>query len=386
MKRKSHLILSLFLLQINVYLIAQCTDSGKPFWSPLPGSNATSGTFNYPSTAAIGTIAVSPSGSNAYNNPSTTSLVTNMAFFTKQARQSVSFTFNTPISKATTMTTTNVSMVSTNESFKLSSLGRTEAQVITAKSETGNTVFPIWSADSANVEVTGLNNNEIKGRSSTGFAAFSFAVPILSLSINGYDTVTAISGVNVILQPVCAAATIPVELSFFKAKFNQNSVKLNWQTAFEKNNKGFDIERSIDAQSWDNIGFVKGQGNATLATNYAFEDKDPLSILIYYRLKQIDFDGKESYSNIESVASKDKKTGFKIYPNPAQNFTTNIEFEDNLVGGTLQIINTNGSVLKTEVIDNQLITLDLSTFPSGLYFVKIFSNQTVFSDKIIVKQ
>jgi hypothetical protein len=385
MKKKLHLFLSLIFFQYNFYLIAQCTDSDKPVWSPLPGTNATSGTLTYPSTAATATIAISPSGSNAYNNPSTTNLITNMAYFTKQGLQSVSFTFNTPISKATTLTPTNVSMVSTNESFRLSSIGTSEGQIVTATDNLGVTVYPIWS-NTTNASITGTNNNEITGTGSNGASEFSFAVPVKSVSIGPKSGVTATSGVNVILQPVCASATIPVELTFFKAKPNKNSVKLNWQTASEKNNKGFEIERSADAKSWDNIGFVKGQGNATLTTNYAFEDKYPLSILTYYRLKQIDFDGKESYSNVESIVRKDLKTGFKVYPNPTQNKTTYIEVENNLIGGMIQIMNTNGSVLKTEVIDNQLITLDLSALPTGLYFVKAQNNQAVFSDKIIIGQ
>jgi Secretion system C-terminal sorting domain len=383
MKKKLHLFLFFILTLFNSNLLAQCTDSGKPIWSPVPGVNSASGTFNYPSTAAKGTIAVSPNGSNAYNDPSTTSLVTNMAFFTKQGLQTVVFTFNTVLSKATTLTPTNVIGVSTNESFRLSSVGTTEGQIVSATDISGIVVYPIW-ANSSNVAFSGVNNNEITGTGSTGASEFSFAVPIKTLTIAPKSGVIASSGLNVILQPVCAAASLPVELTFFRAKQSNDIVKLTWQTASEKNNKSFEILRSIDAKTWVNIGLVKGQGSSDVITNYIFEDNYPLSILTYYRLKQVDFDGKETYSNIESVSLKNTQKGFKIYPNPIENKIATIDLNEDMIGGSIHILNSMGSVLKSQPIHNQSITLDLLSLPVGLYVVKAQKNSVLFLEKIMI--
>jgi hypothetical protein len=377
------LFLPIFTL-FHFQLFAQCTDSGKPFWSPsLPATNSSTGVFEYPSTAAKGTMTIS-SGSNAFLNPSTTSLVTNMAYFTKQGLQNVTITFNTLISKAVTKTATNVSMVSTNESFRLSSVGTTEGQIVSATDASGAIVYPNW-ASTSNAVISGANNNEITGSGSNGASEFSFAVPIKSLSIAPTATGAATSGLNVILYPVCAAASLPIELTFFKAKATNNSVKLFWQTASEKNNKGFEIERSIDTKTWENIGGVKGLGTSNVLVDYIFEDKGPLSILTYYRLKQVDFDGSEGYSNIESVALKNTQKGLKIYPNPTQNKATTLALGDDMVGGSVRIFNSVGSVLLRQNIDNQTITLDLLSIPHGLYFIEAQNGSQRFVDKLIVK-
>jgi hypothetical protein len=83
---------------------------------------------------------------------------------------------------------------------------------------------------------------------------------------------------------------LPVKLIYFDAKYNQNNVEINWATASEINNNFFVIEYSADAQNWDVLAQVAGSGNSTEVLNYEYQHFTKDSY--YYRLKQVDFDGK----------------------------------------------------------------------------------------------
>jgi len=96
---------------------------------------------------------------------------------------------------------------------------------------------------------------------------------------------------------------LPVELTSFTAKVSGGKVQLDWTTATEINNSGFDIERSFDGSTFTSVGFVKGNGTTTEPREYSFIDKFEFKATqsIYYRLKQFDYDGSVNYSNIISV-------------------------------------------------------------------------------------
>ena len=120
-----------------------------------------------------------------------------------------------------------------------------------------------------------------------------------------------------------ANSPLPVELTSFTANVSGGNVTLNWQTATEENNYGFEVERGIGKgalgnSSWEKVGFVQGNGNSNSTKEYSFTDKAVSNGNYSYRLKQIDNDGKYKYSNVIEV-------GFKMpalfslaqnYPNP----------------------------------------------------------------------
>ncbi len=120
-------------------------------------------------------------------------------------------------------------------------------------------------------------------------------------------------------------STAPVELTFFTAKGMDETVLLNWSTATEVNNYGFEVERSVnEAEDWETVGFVHGHGNSNSPQEYSFVDSNPLNVSTSYRLKQIDSDGSFEYSNIitvELVLSKEFKLS-QNYPNPFNPSTT----------------------------------------------------------------
>jgi hypothetical protein len=95
--------------------------------------------------------------------------------------------------------------------------------------------------------------------------------------------------------------TLPVALTDFKASKQHNAVLLQWQTASEQNSASFIIERSADGKDFDAIGNVRAAGNSTTNKSYRYEDASPLKGNNYYRLKQVDADGKISYSDVRSI-------------------------------------------------------------------------------------
>ncbi len=116
---------------------------------------------------------------------------------------------------------------------------------------------------------------------------------------------------------------LPVELTSFTALAASNNVQLKWNTATEINNSGFAIERSTDNSSFSTIAFVKGHGTTTQANAYSYVDKN-VSGTLYYRLKQVDFDGSFKYSKVAEV-NISQPLNFSLdqnYPNPFNPSTT----------------------------------------------------------------
>ncbi len=171
---------------------------------------------------------------------------------------------------------------------------------------------------------------------------------------------------------------VPVELSSFTARAATASVILEWRTASESNNLGFDIERSTDKIDWQRIGFVQGQGTTSETTRYNFVDTQPPNGHVYYRLKQMDVDGSVTLS--ESVCmSMNVPNSFEItliYPNPF-NASTRINYKLDEQGVvTVDVFSINGrhiTRLFSDIEDagSHSIYWDATDVPTGTYLIKI---------------
>lgn len=166
---------------------------------------------------------------------------------------------------------------------------------------------------------------------------------------------------------------LPIELISFDAEKQGDDVLLKWQTATEQNSSSIDVERSADGIKFFTVNTVKAAGNSSTTRNYAVTDYNPVSPRSYYRLKFIDKDGQFSYSKIISI-NIDGKSGFELYPNPAQN-TINIQLNtipnNNEVA---RIIDMKGNVLKTIPITNNTglnYTLNVEGLAKGNYIIQI---------------
>lgn len=112
------------------------------------------------------------------------------------------------------------------------------------------------------------------------------------------------------------ALALPVELTSFQVFDKNNNAELHWQTDSETNNQGFEIQRSSDGHTWQTLAFVQGHGTTLEEHSYSHTDRQPLSGLNYYRLRQIDFDGKISRSPVVSVDMWEVGQQVNIFPNP----------------------------------------------------------------------
>lgn len=182
---------------------------------------------------------------------------------------------------------------------------------------------------------------------------------------------------NIYWDDMLLTYVVPVELTSFAATTDNNSVTLNWTTATELNNSGFQVERS-NGNNFEMVAFVSGHGTTTETQNYSFVDNSVKSGKYSYRLKQIDFNGAFEYSNVVEVQVLGVKeyTLNQNYPNPF-NPSTKISFSlatDSKV--TLKIFDVLGQEVAT-LINGQMaagpqsFTFDASQLNSGVYFYRI---------------
>lgn len=161
---------------------------------------------------------------------------------------------------------------------------------------------------------------------------------------------------------------IPVELTSFTSSVSGNTVVLNWQTATEKNNSGFDIERSTNNIDFAKIGFANGHGTTTEPRVYTFTDNTLISGRYFYRLKQIDYDGTFEYSNVvEAEIGLPKEFSLEQnYPNPF-NPTTTIRYT---VADAYYASGVPVRLAVYDVLGSEVITLVNENKPAGHYEVQ----------------
>ena len=167
---------------------------------------------------------------------------------------------------------------------------------------------------------------------------------------------------------VSSSVVIPVEMTNFDATTVNNTVKLNWLTASERNNAYFDVERSANGRDWAKIGQVKGSGTSAKTTKYSFSDETPWPTVNYYRLNQVDNDGKSSYSPTISVNIKGNGKQFSVFPNPAHD-RLNIVSDRFDTEGSVEFYDLSGRLVKT--VRSNSTQLDISNLASGLYQVRL---------------
>ncbi len=175
---------------------------------------------------------------------------------------------------------------------------------------------------------------------------------------------------------------LPVELSTFTGQVqNGNDVLLQWTTLSEVNNKGFELQKTRDWENWETLDFIEGQGTSIVLTHYNYLDKNVAFGEVYYRLKQVDFDGISELSETIVVEIDAINVPFKIYPNPTTD-DLNYFLESESEIESIQIFNTYGQLVRHQNDTNGIIhTADLS---QGIYFLIVeFENGILFKEKVI---
>ncbi len=217
-----------------------------------------------------------------------------------------------------------------------------------------------------------------------------------STSIEGHIFHKVDNAAHGLVKFIPFSAQIPVELTSFVANIADGTINLNWITATELNNSGFEIERmsilnSQVSNSWEKIGFVTGNGTSTEVSTYFFVDNQPTQGKSYYRLKQIDFDGSFEYSNTIEVDFS-LPIDFSLeqnYPNPF-NPNTKISWQSPVSSHqTLKVYNILGKEVATLVDEvkpagNHEIDFNSALLSSGVYFYKLQIGSFVETKKMIL--
>ena len=191
-------------------------------------------------------------------------------------------------------------------------------------------------------------------------------------------------------QSACLAASLilPITLADFTVDCNAGEVKLKWSTASEINNNYFTIERSTNGKDFEIVGTVNGAGNSSTIKNYLWIDESPLPVTAYYRLKQTDFNGDLSYSNV-LASSCQSNNNIVIYPNPAHgtfSFNYNSDKHENL---TVELFNMAGQLILRKDFNELPLgysehNININDISNGIYYVKFSSANNQFTQKFSI--
>lgn len=179
-------------------------------------------------------------------------------------------------------------------------------------------------------------------------------------------------------------AILPLRLLSFNVINNDGHASLSWKTAQEINMNRFEIQRSLDARTFESIGSVAARNQSTEAT-YTYTDAKPVSGTAYYRLNMIDNDGRSSYSGVVSITGK-IPVNLSVFPNPVVNSLV-LSHPKAVDGATIKIISMNGAVVAAYNVQKDAIqsSVDVSKLSKGNYIV-IFNNAAKQQTVKILKQ
>jgi len=180
---------------------------------------------------------------------------------------------------------------------------------------------------------------------------------------------------------------LPVELESFGLDTKEKSVLLNWVTKSELNNDYFVILRSDDGVSFEEIGKVSGMGNSSITVDYQFTDNRPLIGISYYKLKQVDFDGEISFSQVLRTNFTLGNT-FSLYPNPTNSNINLLLSVDDATDIFIEIFDVLGKLV---FVQNQVVfsganfvPLNIEIFNEGIYFCKVtFPNGNLMKQRFM---
>jgi hypothetical protein len=173
-----------------------------------------------------------------------------------------------------------------------------------------------------------------------------------------------------------AAAPLPVELWAFQAVASGNSVAVTWQTASERNNSHFVVERALQAASgFVAVGTVKAAASGTSGHTYSFPDENAGTVgksTLYYRLRQIDIDGQESFSPVAAVVIGKQSAVLELYPNPAAaaaQVQVRVAAMEGTTASALHIYNVHGTLVGKASATSNNLNINNINLSSGVYTV-----------------
>lgn len=201
----------------------------------------------------------------------------------------------------------------------------------------------------------------------------NYAGTVQTISINDAASNTATTD--------CSIVPLPVELVNFDGHKLEEEIILSWTTVSELNNDYFIIERSIDGNIWESIGFENGNGTTNATTNYGFIDRNFKAGTNYYRLKQFDFNGNIQFSDVFAIVANDD-INVSLVPNPAK---TNVAISTSEYFTQIDIINMQGRIVQSNNYDSiRKTVLDINDLEKGVYNINVHTEQGNKIERLIV--
>lgn len=201
------------------------------------------------------------------------------------------------------------------------------------------------------------------------------------------NTGTQSSAVNTVFKVFLVKQTgpIPVSLLHFRGNKVNNGTLLEWKTAWEQNNSHFILERSVNAVDYLPLTNITGTGNSSTSNTYEYMDIAPAKGLNYYRLKQVDTDGKFSYSSVILVRYESGDDPFLVYPNPVNDKLV-LEFSHAMPGQMLlKIFDVKGNLVGSQAVTtaSRQINMNVSAFAAGIYFLHVEHDNKSYINKFV---
>lgn len=186
---------------------------------------------------------------------------------------------------------------------------------------------------------------------------------------------------------VIKTTPVPVSWYEFNAIKLESKIQLDWSTASEINNSHFEIQRSTDGENWQILGQQSGKGNSSDISDYSFLDANPNIGVNYYRIKQIDFDGKSSFSIIRTVDfSTEMVIQPNIFPNPAnESLTIELKGEGELTNNIqFKIVDLSGAIVREGILDGEFVSISTTDLKEGVYLVTLQQGNYVKTNRFVI--
>jgi hypothetical protein len=220
---------------------------------------------------------------------------------------------------------------------------------------TGN--YVVYNAAGNSINITGLAPNTVYH-----FAVFEY---------NAFGANSQFLITNPARGNVTTLLALPVTLVEFSAGYHNNAIRLRWATVQESNSSHFEIEKSTDGISFSTIGTINASGNSTSRKDYSYTDMAPLSPVNYYRLRQVDLDGRFEYSRVIRI-KYEPKTLVKNIVNPVHDIlSVHLDAAVIVPGSEWLLYDMTGKMVRRERITGDIINAPVSTLTPGLYMLEV---------------
>ncbi|WP_216713190.1 T9SS type A sorting domain-containing protein [Taishania pollutisoli] len=225
-------------------------------------------------------------------------------------------------------------------------------------------------------------------------SVMNVSVPALTdQTATGFQTVTKsallspVIGTGDVIDRTCSTPLVALSISLidFDGQPAGDVNKLFWTTASERNNDYFTLYRSENGNNWEKAAVLDGAGNSSEILNYEVYDEEPYYPVTYYTLKQTDYDGTATLSEVIVITRTSGEELLVMYPNPVKDEVKLLVKDTKAF--VLEIFSTDSRLVEQFEFDKHqgLVIIDLSSYPNGLYQVKFIQNNKIQNSKIIIQ-